>query len=310
VIWALFAVASATTCPAPTTNAELQELLDRAEAGYRSVDVEAFSLAFQEASLVLPCLNEVVATDVAATYHRMRGVDRFVRRDLDQAAQSFAASRAASPGADLDLAGPKHPIQTAFRQIDIADGRFETLADPSAGSLALDGNPSNQRPLDWPVIVQTIVDGSAVHTTYGVPGTRPVGYTAEVVRPGREDRPPPLVAPEPEPVVQPKPEPNATITPRNLAWVAPATVTTAAVGMSAVTAVTGARTLSKYGNYVREPDDDVAAQLWPEITRLKRASRVEIAVSAALIGTSVVLWSVVDWRVSASGQGVVLQTRF
>jgi hypothetical protein len=299
------ALASA-ACPVATTTEELADTLVRAERAYKNVDIEGFQMAFQEANLVLLCVDRVVDERVAAQFHRMRGVDQFIRRDLDASVRSFAASRHVAPDQSLELAGPSHPLQEAFQNVDLGTGAFQEVP-PAQGALAFDGRKTDLQPLDWPTIFQVVdeegvVVGTRLLTGGAVASGYPLRPSISVVEPVMDPDPGPapvFVAPEPK-VAQ-----NGGL------WVAPATVTVGAVGAGVFTGITWSKANDHYRQYLATEDDFDAHDIWTDQVRPTRTwSAAGLGVGVALTAASAVLWSSAALRVEARGNGLALHGGF
>ena len=63
---------AASPCPFTSTSAELAEGLSSAEVAYTEMDVVGFQRSMDEVALILPCIEDQIAPEEAAQYHRMR----------------------------------------------------------------------------------------------------------------------------------------------------------------------------------------------------------------------------------------------
>ncbi len=177
---------AAPVCPIPTHAAELSAKVESAEQAYATFEVETFSLSLDEASLILPCIDDVVPADVAAHYLRVLGLRYFIERDPTRADQAFAAARALDPAYVFPdtLIPPGHSVRTHYTAIDLASVLSSVIAAPRTGAVLFDGSlalvteAGTQRP-GLPTIVQ-IQDAAGVVTAtrYVLPGDPLPAYDA------------------------------------------------------------------------------------------------------------------------------------
>ncbi len=188
----LLALAASTSahaeCDQPISTADIQSILERAEATYTALDVPAFQESTDELSAGLACLQEPVPRYLAASVHRMTGLRAFIDREPERSTRAFAAARSIEPAYTFPEAmiPAGNPMLSTYTAIPIETGSYEELPAPAEGHYLLDGRAGTQRPAAWPVIFQRVGgDGQVQHTTYVWNG----------------DPVPGMVVPDPTPVV-------------------------------------------------------------------------------------------------------------
>lgn len=172
---------AAPACPTPTHAAELSAKVNSAEQAYATFEVETFASSLDEASLILPCIEDVVPADVSAHYLRMLGLRYFIERDPTHADQAFAAARSIDAAYVFpdSLIPAGHSVRTHYTAIDLSTVVPIPIAAARTGSILFDGAPATlgppaisatQRP-GLPAIVQ-IKDaaGAITATAYVLPG--------------------------------------------------------------------------------------------------------------------------------------------
>lgn len=285
------AAALAGPCPTSTTVAALDGSLTEAEAAYKSVDLDGFTLAMDSATLLLPCLGEPIDPALAAHFHRMRGLSQVISRKADQAARSFTAAKAAEPEFSWseDLIPPGHVIRTTYDAADPGASKFAVPAPPEAGALHFDGVASEQRPDSRPTLFQWVDAEGAVQLTALVrPGTDLPEYPAKAV---------PVPVPDP---VTPEPAPVSTETtitePGGGSIALPAAVTGGAVALAAGSAVLFfGPTKGAYGTYEQMRADGAYAQADAhydsKVVPPRTAAQVLAGAAVVGVGVGAYLWT-------------------
>ena len=157
-------------CAAPSRAAELSDTLHDAEYAYGKLDVEKFNQSVEGVGILLPCLADGLGPELAADYHRLRGLQLFVRRDRDGAVLSFAAAKALEP--DFSFSELIVPLGHTVREVYAEEVEREVQAVPPVrrGYLTFDGVQTMERPTSWPTVVQVHKrSGEVVSTTYVLP---------------------------------------------------------------------------------------------------------------------------------------------
>lgn len=157
--------AAETTCPAPTTVAELTTALAQAETRYRELEVELLSQDLARVDATLACLGERVSPELAGAVHRLHGLKRDLAEDAAARDAFFAAAAAADPKYQFppELLAPGNPTAQAY---EAARGQVpEALAfdEPAKGTaLYWDGAQAAARPIGRPGVLQ-VVQGRGVN---------------------------------------------------------------------------------------------------------------------------------------------------
>ncbi|MDP6931980.1 MAG: hypothetical protein QGG40_03650 [Myxococcota bacterium] len=162
-------LAGTLTCPTPYDNPALATRLHEAEQAFGTLDLEGFDRARDDASVMLPCLGEVIEPGVAASFHRLRGIAWYLAGDGSNAERSFAASRALDPdlGLPLELVPAGHAMREVFDAVALDNPTWEPLPAPRTARVYLDGREGPRRSRTWPSIIQVVdEDGSLQQTAY------------------------------------------------------------------------------------------------------------------------------------------------
>ncbi|MCO4745369.1 MAG: hypothetical protein KC912_11320 [Proteobacteria bacterium] len=159
-------------CPEPISSSAWNDRVTSTEALYSAFEFDQFRTSVQELALDLPCLGEALAPSQAARYHRVVGIDLFIRRRTEPAAQSFAAARSAEPDFNFstELIPEEHAIRDLYASAPSSGGAVDALAAPLSGVIRIDGSETLERPRSTPTIFQYIdADGATQTTSYLVP---------------------------------------------------------------------------------------------------------------------------------------------
>jgi hypothetical protein len=194
-------VQAAAACAQNTTSTQVKSSLDATETAFAKLDRGEVLASSQAATDALACLGEALPTDVAARFHRARGLAFFLAKDTESARLSFAASRALVPAPGLPswIAPAGNPIQQDFVAIALEGLKSEPVPATSA-RFTFDGRPGVARPVSVPTILQILgADGRPSATFLLKPGDPlPAGAFPPVAAP------PPVapvaVVPPPQPV--------------------------------------------------------------------------------------------------------------
>lgn len=173
---ALVSSASAADCLSKSTVEQITAKFDAAEKAYADFEVDLFASSLDEVAIMLPCFDAPMTPELAARYHRMRGLRLFIERDSARAQQAFAAARAIDPAYEFPttLIPPTHSIRTQYSAIDVANPAKSPAPTPVEGHLSFDGTQTLDRPTDWPTIVQVYNGGSELQATAYVFPTDPL----------------------------------------------------------------------------------------------------------------------------------------
>ncbi len=204
MILLLSSLAMAADCPFTATPTEIDEELNKAEAAYSALEVDAFAEAVDEASLMLPCVTGVMPTAVAARMHRIKGIVYFGAGDKALAIESLTAGKGLNKDYlfPAELLPAEHPVVTMYSDAHVAGS--EEVSAPASGSLAFDGILGLDRPMLRATVAQVLgPDGKPVRTAYLHVADPMPGYELAVAA---TPEPPP---PDPEPVADANPGPEA-----------------------------------------------------------------------------------------------------
>lgn len=162
------APALAIECMEPVQHEELVASLEAAEAAYMDLDDEGFRDKVNEISgLLLPCIQDQIAPDIAARYHRSLALQLHVVGDEEGAAATLQAAKNADPEFTWDdaMLPPDHPLRMLYTGL-VVDSSGGKIAEPKAGSVAFDGVNGRFRP-NTPAIFQRFdATGQATDTLY------------------------------------------------------------------------------------------------------------------------------------------------
>ncbi|MEQ1507808.1 MAG: hypothetical protein ABMB14_36605 [Myxococcota bacterium] len=189
--------ASSSDCADPVPLDRWVAELDRAEAGFASVDAAGFADRLDEASIDLGCVASAVSPPLAARYHALIGLRQYVDGRLDDTRASFAAVRAADPGFALSTAIVPDGHEVHGLLAGAAPSTTGSpIPSPRDGEVVLDGRIATERPLDRPAILQWIDDDGAVELTrYLLPAdplpAYPIAAIASEVPPAEASAPGP-----------------------------------------------------------------------------------------------------------------------
>jgi hypothetical protein len=180
-------------CPSPPpTSVQLFEQLATAQAAYGALDVPGFRAAMTEVDQTLPCAADEVTRHLAAELHRHQGLRAFLDRDTDRSTGAFAAARAIEPTYKfpVEVVPAGNPVLNDYGAVDPDAGRSVRVPPPLEGRIQLDGEVTEERPVDFPAVVQLFdVEGKVTATGYLWPGDPLPSYTPRPVE-ALGERPP------------------------------------------------------------------------------------------------------------------------
>lgn len=145
---------------------ELAIRVDEAERAWLDLDTERFRDRMNVLSgLVVPCLGDLVPSDLSARWHRVMALQL---DGLGDAAGADGAIRAAlavdgSIAFDDTWVGADHHLRAAFG-VPGSD-RSRKVPEPRSGSVAFDGVATRARPLERPSLVQVFDAGGVARAT-------------------------------------------------------------------------------------------------------------------------------------------------
>lgn len=166
-----FLAPASAACSASAKLGDLDAAMTAAESAYGK-DLAAFQAAVDQASSVLPCINEAVDPAEAARYHRMIGLGAYVARDPAAEISAFAAARSADPAYVFpeSMVPAGNPLRQDYAAVDLDGDVTKPVPAPAVGEVRLDGKAGAARSSDWPVVFQLLAaDGHALTTAYLLP---------------------------------------------------------------------------------------------------------------------------------------------
>jgi len=195
-MWWCWWLTLAWPCETESNSTELSAAVAEAEGTFASLDMAAFKAATDRIQTVLPCMVDPVPSNVAAEVHRYLGIRAVGDRDLEVAAQRFAAARVLEPDYDfpLSLIPEGNPVRTAYTRLSLDDPQYEDVPPPADGGyLQFDGRISDQRARAWHTLVQRFDGTGRVVETRDLSPSDPLPvYPVRVagpVEPGTVDEP-------------------------------------------------------------------------------------------------------------------------
>ncbi len=174
-------------CEAPVAGDALQAQMAAAEAGWRSMDAEAFVEGVTDVNVSLACLYEVLLPEEIVRYYQLQGLAAFQSGNSEAADAWFTAARSLDPDAELPegLVRSGHPARTRYEQVAPVAG-VAWLPPPTEGSLWIDGAESLEAPTARAYLFQRLDgQGALAQTAVVLAGASPPSY--EWVAPGQED---------------------------------------------------------------------------------------------------------------------------
>ncbi len=160
LVWIGNAVAAEAGCVEPIEPETFASRLNRVEQAFIGLNQEEFDAELAQAAADLVCLGAPLSPALAARYHRLIGLDQFVRRDEERARLAFAAARAVDPlGALPPRLLPAGHVARALSESASTPGALTELWLPQGSTLWIDGTVGLARPSDRDTILQLEVDG-------------------------------------------------------------------------------------------------------------------------------------------------------
>jgi len=177
IVLALLGSAFGADCAAPTTPQEMETHIDDALLAFATLDEEGVYTAADQATHDLECMGEPLSKDDAAAYHRVVGIQSFMRGESDAALVAFQAARVLEPGYRLStkIAPEGGKLARLWESAATApDDTTITFRPPAGASARVDGVASNQYLLESPVVLQYVDSrGDVLWTGYIRPGEKP-----------------------------------------------------------------------------------------------------------------------------------------
>lgn len=169
--------AGAVDCEQPTANTDLAAVLSATEVSWIRMDLDAFEVSYDNAQVVLSCLEEPVTPTLAASFHRLQALGAFVHEDFAGVIASYRSSLALEPEhvLSLEVAPIGHPLRDQYELAALATtSPLEALAPHKGVTLWMDGAKSSSRPTERPIILQAAGPLGAIEQTTWLPARAPV----------------------------------------------------------------------------------------------------------------------------------------
>lgn len=149
----------------------LVDAMERAETAYAAVDVEAFQQATVEVDYLVPCLDAPLARDDVARLHRLRGIGYHTAKREQDLVAAFRAARAAAPNftPSMELFPEGFVLRDRYQDQPAETRPGPRLPRPAKGELMVDGVAARSRPVDAAALVQVVVAGDVVSSSYLLP---------------------------------------------------------------------------------------------------------------------------------------------
>ena len=168
--WMGGAAAAESVCAARIDPSAWITTLTQAESAFAELNQAGFETLLAAASQDLRCLSAPVSPEVAARYHRLIGLDEFVRRDEERARLAFAAARAVDPlGALPSALLPPGHVARALSESASSPGAVTELWLPHEHTFWFDGVAGTARPADRDTLLQVEAEGALTISAHLTP---------------------------------------------------------------------------------------------------------------------------------------------
>lgn len=167
-------IAMGQDCPTTSAPSEVETRLSNAETALKTLDIEAFSLAMEETTIMLPCLDGMPAVALAAKLHRLRGIELYTAGKMDLARQALRAAKVLEPDFTFSAGTfPKgHALVDFYAAISVNNSAETRQAPAHIGApvprdakVAFDGRFTLERPSDRATVFQHLSPSEVVLTT-------------------------------------------------------------------------------------------------------------------------------------------------
>ena len=152
-------------CIEPVPANVISQLVTTGTTAFLEMEEDQFRTSLDQATRLIPCLNEGLSGGQAANYHKLDAFGRFLDRDHWGTVASFKAVLMSAPGYELSpsVAPDSHPLRIYF---GVAEGlptsNGSLLPRPKAGWIHIDGAPAAAAPVDRPYVFQLFDDDGAL----------------------------------------------------------------------------------------------------------------------------------------------------
>lgn len=166
-VWTGIAAAASEGCTERVNPQDWAVQLGQVESAFARLDHPGFLQSMEVAGRQLSCLGNPVSPELAARYHRLMGLDAFVRHDEESARLAFAAARAADPmGALPPELLPVGHVARALSESASTPGDAVTLWVPAGTTYWFDGLASSARPSDRDTLLQVETAGRITQSAH------------------------------------------------------------------------------------------------------------------------------------------------
>ncbi len=156
IVWWLVGMAVASGCEEPSTFLELSRTLLDGEQAIRESDQTSLEAAEVRAETLLLCLASPLRPADVASFMRLEGIARFVRKEREAAVAWFSAARTVDPSWSLPeaLFSEGHPLRRAFEGAPKGDAETVRLPRPRDGRVSVNGRATDELPVALPWVLQ------------------------------------------------------------------------------------------------------------------------------------------------------------
>jgi hypothetical protein len=149
-------VAVAGDCPSSNTPQQIGERLKTAQHAFGELDIDSFSFAMEEVSLMLPCLGAVPEPGLAAQVHRMVGVKLYADGRVGPARSSLLAGKALQPDYVFpdDLFPEGYALLDEWQELSATQTAVKRAPVPRGATVYFDGAQTRDRPIDRATLFQ------------------------------------------------------------------------------------------------------------------------------------------------------------
>lgn len=142
----------------------------KGEVAFSDLDEEGLEAAYLESKEALSCMQGEIQGMMAASFHRMTGMQAFVAGDRERVLQEFNRARLLHQGYAIpDNVAPKgHPLKVLYQESKtMGEGELQRGIPPDGGWLVVDGVRSGARPVAADVFIQVYtLDGIRQETVF------------------------------------------------------------------------------------------------------------------------------------------------
>ncbi|GEM_PF-2141082 len=157
LILALVTPAALADCEERSDLMQISEAVAAAEAAYGQMNADRFRAQHQLADARALCLFTALSTEVAASLHRLDGLQAFLDKDMVGPVQSFGAARRVhgSYGFPESVVPPNNRVWEDYIAFDLSRLETQELATQHHGGwMVIDGRRDTLRPTNLPCWIQ------------------------------------------------------------------------------------------------------------------------------------------------------------